>query len=414
MDDLFKQLKEKGYCIVYMDDILIYAESKEKLREATLEVLKIIRDNDLYLKTEKCEFYKEKVSFLGMVVEHNKVSMDPAKLKGISDWPTPTSVKEIRSFLGLCNYYRRFIEDYANRARALNNRLRKDLPFEWPDKCQLSFDDLKGCFAKEPVLMIPDPTRPFQIESDASLYATGAVLSQLDGNGDRHPCSFISKTFSPAERNYEIYDRELLAIIRALSEWRHYIQGSAHTTVVHSDHKNLTYFRSAQKLNRRQARWSLNLSEFDLQLVHVPGKKMIVSDALSRRTDHSSGNERDNEDITLLPNHLFANTIDSEPILHVLINLIDTELQEKIANAKNLDTSAAEALKLLLEDGPNTLQDDLSDWTTEDLDGKPMLFYQGKQYVPKNDQLRREIVNTFHYPITAGHPGEIATYNDIA
>jgi len=249
MDDLFKQLKEKGYCIVYMDDILISAESKEKLREATLKVLKIIRDNDLYLKTEKCEFYKEKVSFLGMVVEHNKVSMDPAKLKGISDWPTPTSVKEIRSFLGLCNYYRRFIRDYANRAKALNNRLRKDLPFEWPDKCQLSFDDLKGCFAKEPVLMIPDPTRPFQIESDASLYATGAVLSQIDGNGDRHPCSFISKTFSPAERNYEIYDRELLAIICALSEWHHYIQGSAHTTVVHSDHKNLTYFRSAQKLN---------------------------------------------------------------------------------------------------------------------------------------------------------------------
>jgi len=115
-----------------------------------------------------------------------------------------------------------------------------------------------------------------------------------------------------------------------------------------------------------------------------------------------------------LPNHLFANTIDSEPILRILINLINTELQEKIANAKNLDTSAAEALKLLLEDGPNTLQDDLSDWTTEDLDGKPMLFYQGKQYVPKNDQLRREIVNTFHYPITARHPGEITTYNDIA
>jgi len=97
-----------------------------------------------------------------------------------------------------------------------------------------------------------------------------------------------------------------------------------------------------------------------------------------------------------------------------LINLINTELQEKIANAKNLDTSAAEALKLLLEDGPNALQDDLSDWTTKDLDGKPMLFYQGKQYMPKNNQLQREIVNTFHYPITAGHPGEIATYNDIA
>ena len=108
----------------------------------------------------------------------------------------------------------------------------------------------------------------------------------------------------------------------------------------------------------------------------------------STSADHSSGNERDNEDITLLPNHLFANTIDSEPILRILINLIDTELQEKITNTKNLDTSAAEALKLLLEDGPNNLQNDLSDWTTKDLDGKPMLFYQGKQYVPKNDQLR--------------------------
>ena len=97
MDNLFKQLKEKGYCIVYMGNILIYAESKEKLCKATLEVLKIIRDNNLYLKTEKCEFYKKKVSFLGMIVEHNKVSIDPAKLKGISKWPTPTSVKEIRS-----------------------------------------------------------------------------------------------------------------------------------------------------------------------------------------------------------------------------------------------------------------------------------------------------------------------------
>jgi len=106
---------------------------------------------------------------------------------------------------------------------------------------------------------------------------------------------------------------------------------------------------------------------------------MIVSNTLSWRTDHSSGNERDNKDITLLPDHLFANTINSKPILHILINLIDTELQEKIASAKNLDTSAAKALKLLLEDGPNTLQDDLSDWTTKDLDGKPMLFYQGPE-----------------------------------
>ena len=128
---------------------------------------------------------------------------------------------------------------------------------------------------------MPDQTRPFQIETDTSKYATGAVLTQMDINGDQHPVSFLSKTFSPTERNYEIYDRELLAIIRALEEWHHYIQGSPHTTVILSDHKNLTYYCKARKLNRRQARWSLYLSEFNVKLLHTPGHKMVQSDALS-------------------------------------------------------------------------------------------------------------------------------------
>ena len=137
-------------------------------------------------------------------------------------------------------------------------------------------------------------------------------------NGDRHPCVFISKTFSPTERNYEIYDRQLLAIIRALDEWRHYIQGSPHTTTILSDHKNLTYYREARKLTRRQARWSLHLSEFDIKLVHTLGHKMVQSDALSRRPDFVPVDDDDNDDMTMLPDSLF-------------INLIDTELQERIA-----------------------------------------------------------------------------------
>ena len=122
------------------------------------------------------------------------------------------------------------------------------------DECQQAFDTMKQKFTEEPVLGMPDHNKPFQIGCDASKYASGAVLTQLDTNGDRHPCAFISKTFSPTERNYEIYDWELLAIIRALEEWRHYIQGSPHTTTVLSDHKNLTYYQDAWKLNRRQAR----------------------------------------------------------------------------------------------------------------------------------------------------------------
>jgi RNase H-like domain found in reverse transcriptase len=147
---------------------------------------------------------------------------------------------------------------------------------------------MKKRFTEEPVLLMPDQSKPFQIESDASKVATGAVLTQLDSNGDRHPVAFLSKTFSETERKYEIYDRELLGIIRALKEWRHYIQGSGHTTIVYSDHKNLTYFQTAQKLNDRQARWSLYLSGFDLKLIHLPGTKMVQSDALSRRPDYGT------------------------------------------------------------------------------------------------------------------------------
>ena len=279
-------------------------------------------ENDLYLKPKKCEFCKEKIEWLGMVIEEGKITMDPGKLKGIQDWPAPTTVKQVRGFLGFGNFYRRFIRGFSEIARPLNELLKKDRKFEWTTKCQWAFEDLKTCFTSEPILMLPDQTKPFQIECDASKYASGAVLTQLDSNGDRHPCAFISKTFSPTERNYEIYDRELLAIIRALEEWRHYIQGSPHTTIVFSDHKNLMYFREAQKLNRRQARWSLYLSEFDIKLVHIAGTKMVQSDALSRRPDFTPEEDTDNENTTMLPDELF-------------INLIDTELQERILTCEN-------------------------------------------------------------------------------
>ena len=208
--------------------------------------------------------------------------MDPVKLRGIRDWPTPTTVKQVQSFLGFGNFYRKFISHYSDLARPLNDLTKKDKKFEWTTECQEAFNILKQQFTEEPVLLMPDQLKPFQIESDTSKVATGVVLTQLDLNGDQHPVVFMSKTFTNTERKYEIYDRELLGIICALKEWRHYIQGSGHTTIIFSDHKNLTYFRTAQKLNNRQARWSLYLSEFDIKLIHLLGSKMIQSDALSR------------------------------------------------------------------------------------------------------------------------------------
>lgn len=176
-----------------------------------------------------------------MIIEEGWISMDSGNLKGIWDWPTPTSVKEVRGFLGFRNFYRWFIRHYSDIAKPLNNTTEKDWTFDWTHDCQEAFDELKKRFTKELVLLMLDQTKPFQIECDTSKYALGAVIMQTDANGDQHPCAFILKTFLDTERNYEIYNRGLLAIIWALEEWQHYIQGSPHTTIILSDHKNLMY-----------------------------------------------------------------------------------------------------------------------------------------------------------------------------
>ena len=400
MDNIFEDLIEEGIVIICMDDMFLSAKTKEQLRENTKRVLQRLMVNDLYLKPKKCEFCKEKIEWLGMVIQEGKIAMDPGKLKGIQDWPAPTTVKQVQGFLGFRNFYRCFIRGFSEIARPLNELLKKDRKFEWTTECQQAFDDLKTRFTSEPVLMMPDQTKPFQIKCDASKYVLGAILTQIDSNGNRHPCAFISKTFSPAERNYEIYDRELLAFIRTLKEWRHYIQGSPHTTIVFSNHKNLTYFQEARKLNRRQAQWSLYLSEFDIKLVHVAGTKIIQLDTLSRRPDFIPEEDMDNEDITMLPDTLF-------------VDLIDTELQERILNCEKLDSDVMEALKVLLEEGPTTIRNQLLDWTVEHIEGKQVLYYRGKNYIPKDEELRRDIAKMFHDHPTAGHPGELETYNSI-
>ena len=219
MDSIFIEEIEEGVTIVYMDDILIYATTPELLEKYTKRVLHKLQGHDLYLKAKKCEFNKTKMEYLGLVVEEGKISTDPIKVKGFAEWPIPTCVKDVRSFLGFGNFYRKFIPGFSTLAAPLNNLLKKETPFCWTEETQKSFDLLKQKLTSSPMLMMPDQNRPFQIECDASKYASGAVLTQQDSNGDRHPVAYLSKTFSETERNYEIYDRELLAIIRALEEW---------------------------------------------------------------------------------------------------------------------------------------------------------------------------------------------------
>jgi hypothetical protein len=218
MDDIFMTMIDNRLVIVYMDDILIFANTKEELEQITKLVLEKLWEHDLFLKAKKCEFCQTRIEYLGMIIEEGKISMDAVKLGGIRDWPVPTTLKQTRSFLGFENFYRKFISHYSELARPLNNLTKKNKNFEWTTECQEAFDTMKNRFTEEPVLLMPDQSKPFQIESDASKVATGAVLTQLDSNGDQHPVAFLSKTFSETERKYEIYDRELLGIIWVLKE----------------------------------------------------------------------------------------------------------------------------------------------------------------------------------------------------
>jgi RNase H-like domain found in reverse transcriptase/Reverse transcriptase (RNA-dependent DNA polymerase)/Integrase zinc binding domain len=392
MNEIFKDMIDKGWIVIYMDDILIFSGKCTDQQERTRRVLKWLEEHDLYLKPKKCRFDVQEVEFLGLIVRPNHLSMDPTKLAGIEDWPAPTNVKGVRSFLGFGNFYHRFIGHFADLVRPLNDLTRKDKVFEWSKECQTAFDVLKKKFGKSPVLLMPDPAKPFVIESDASKFATGAVLRQKDENGDWHPCGFISHSFDATQRNYEIYDRELLGIVHALETWRHYIQGSPHPITIFSNHKNLTFFKQAQKLNRRQAHWSLFLSQFNMKLIHVPRTQMVQSDALSRRSDHVVGEDTDNKNMILLPEELF-------------VKVIDTELHSLLAESIMKDDLVKEAVRVIKENGTPPMKSSLSDW--EFVDG--LLFFNRRCYVPQNVELRREITRRYHESISTGHPGQFQT-----
>jgi RNase H-like domain found in reverse transcriptase/Integrase zinc binding domain len=399
MDKIFKKEIKENLIIVYMDDILAFSKTINGLKKIEQIILEKAWEYDLYLKAKICKFRKPKIEYLGLVVEEGKLAMDSAKLKGILDWPASKTVKEVWSFIGFGNFYRRFVKGFFHLAHPLHDLLKKDKEFVWTEECQESFDQLKKWFTEEPVLIMPDHSKPFQIQVNSSLFVTGGILTQMDTNGDRHPCAYLSRSLTKEQRNYDTGDRELLAIVWALKEWRHYIQGSGHTTIVLSDHDNLQHFKVPQTIGRWMAWWTLYLSEFNIKLVHIPGKKNIQADSLSRRLDLCPQGT-DNEDVIVLLEHLF-------------VNLINMELQKKIANAKNLDYDAAEAIKELLEQGPREAKKDLMDWEVEEFKGENVLFHKKKNYVPIDAELHREIVRRYHNHLTARHPGELQTFNAV-
>jgi len=203
----------------------------------------------------------------------------------VLEWPTPKCIKDVQKFLGLANYYRRFVKNFTETVRPVHRLVQKQERWNWESEQEEAFKRLKEIFTSEPVLAAPDLDKEMRVEADVSDYMTGRVLSMKCEDERWRPVAYISKSLSDTEKNYEIHDKEMLVVIRCLEAWRHFLEGAWIKFKVWTDHKNLEYNMSSQKLNRRQARWALFLSHFDFKLVHVPGTKMGKADGLSRRPD---------------------------------------------------------------------------------------------------------------------------------
>ncbi|KAK7883026.1 hypothetical protein WMY93_029200 [Mugilogobius chulae] len=271
------------FVFVYLDDILIFSPDPDSHVQHVRQVLQRLLEHQLYVKAEKCEFHVSSVSFLGYVVSEGEIKMDPAKISAVRDWPTPTTRKQVQRFLGFANFYRKFIRNFSGIAAPLHALTSAKVRFQWTSQADAAFLRLKNAFITAPVLIFPDPSSQFVVEVDASDVGVGAVLSQSDPkDGKLHPCAFLSRKLSPSERNYDIGNRELLAVKVALEEWRHWLEGAEKPFLVWTDHKNLEYLRSAKRLNSRQARWALFFNRFHFTLSYRPGSKNIKPDALSR------------------------------------------------------------------------------------------------------------------------------------
>ena len=307
INEIFADMED--IIVVYINDLLIFTktDNQEEHDRIVLEVLRRLEEHDLFVKPEKCSFRVKEVEFLGMTVSAKGINMNDDKVKAILEWPTLKTVHGVHSFLGLANFYWRFIKDYAQVARPLNDLTKKDQAFEWKESQQTAFDTLKQWFTTAPILAFPDIDRQFCLETDALDFATGAVLSILKDD-KWHPVAYSSHSMSPEEHNYPIADKEMLSVIQSVEEWRHYLEGANLQFEVWNDHANLQWFMKQQDLNRWQAQWAQYLSQFNLKWIHKAGAQMGKPDVLSRRKDYAVGIQDDNKMVLVIPPEQIAST----------------------------------------------------------------------------------------------------------
>ncbi|KAL4118953.1 hypothetical protein QTP88_011831 [Uroleucon formosanum] len=266
-------------CLVYLDDIIIYGKGLLDHNEKLRDVFERLRNHNLKIQPTKCEFLKQQCMYLGHIISENGIRPDPEKIKSVLQFPIPTSVKEIKSFLGLSGYYRKFIKSYSLISKPMTNLLRKDVTFNWDTSCQEAFDKLKNILCSEPILQYPDFTKPFIVTTDASGKALGAILSQGEISQDL-PIAYASRTLSKCESNYSTTELECLAIIFAVKTFRPYLYGRKF--IILSDHRALSWLFNLKDPLSKLARWRILLEEYDYEIKYKPGVLNSNVDALSR------------------------------------------------------------------------------------------------------------------------------------
>ena len=272
--------KHREFADVYLDDIIIHSRSLEEHAAHIAAVLETLREEKLFAKLRKCEFARNSIEFCGHIVSEKGISTMPTKLKSIEDWPVPKNPSDIKSFLGLCGFYQKFIRRYADITVPLTELLKKSVKWKWGQEQQQSFEELKSALLKSAELAYPNWSEPFVVHLDASKFAIGATLSQKDTEENLRLLACTSRKMNPAEQNYPTHEREMLALVDSLKRWKHYLQGSK--VEAFTDNSALRFWKTIADPSPRQVRWLAYISTYNIDLKHIPGVTNTAADALSR------------------------------------------------------------------------------------------------------------------------------------
>jgi hypothetical protein len=407
MDDVFRELMVRNTVLVYLDDILVMSRTLDEHVTHLREVLTLLREHRLYAKFSKCSFAQTHTKFLGHIVSAEGLQVDPDKTSVVRDWPHPKNVSELRSFLGLASYFRRFIRGFSQLASPLTD-LTKDVPFDfahWPPGPEsVAFEGVKQALTNPPVLALPDFTKPFQVRVDASISGTGGVLMQ-----EGRPIAYTSSKFSPAERNYTTFDQEMLALVHACAKWRCYLHGRPFQLV--TDHKPLLHLPKKEDLTRRQVRAITFLSDFEYTIIHEPGKGN-VADPLSRHpslavvTRNQARQQAAGTSNAPAPPPAPVRAPQPAPALPSLPPSTQTMLPPPPAHP----TSIRQQILRTYATDPS-----LSGMLHNLDKGDDGYYYSnGKVYVPNDSQLRQLIMHECHDATYAGHVGVQKTLERVS